>query len=152
LIRRIVSGGQTGVDRAALDAARAAGLDIGGWCPRGRRAEDGRVPDIYPLRETEARGYGTRTRDNVRDSDATLILNLGVLEGGTALTMRCAEELRRPYLLVALDADADAAAARRWIAERDVAVLNVGGPRESRRPGVYALARAFMDRLLAARP
>jgi hypothetical protein len=146
---RIVSGGQTGVDRAALDAALAADLEVGGWCPRGRRAEDGRIPARYPLRETPQRAYPARTRANVRDSDATLVLNLGALEGGTAQTIRCAAALRRPYLVVDLGDGPDVEAARRWISARAVATLNVAGPRESRRPGVYARSREFMDRLLA---
>jgi hypothetical protein len=147
---RIVSGGQTGADRAALDAALAAGLEVGGWCPRGRRAEDGRIAARYPLRETPERAYAARTRANVRDSDATLVLNVGALEGGTAQTVRDAVALRRPYLVVDLADAPDVESARRWISARAVATLNVAGPRESRRPGVYALAREFMDRLLTA--
>src|SRR5512132_1315628 len=85
---RIVSGGQTGVDRAALDAAMAFGLACGGWVPRGRRAEDGAVPPRYPMRETRGYTYAERTRRNVRDSDGTLILTRGRPTGGTALTGR----------------------------------------------------------------
>lgn len=148
---RVVSGGQTGVDRAALDAAVAAGLEIGGWCPRDRRAEDGRVPDRYPLRETAARSYIRRTHWNVRDSDATLVLNIEPLDGGTAETVRRAEALGRPHLVVDLEGAPDAEAVRRWIAAHHVVTLNVAGPRESRRPGVYARARAFMERVLDPR-
>lgn len=77
MLAQIISGGQTGVDRAGLDAALGLGIPCGGWCPRGRRALDGRIPDQYPLRETEARNYNRRTEWNIRDSDATLILNIG---------------------------------------------------------------------------
>mgnify|MGYP003793290687 CR=1 FL=1 len=86
MIKKIVSGGQTGVDRAALDVAMQLGIPVGGWCPRGRRAEDGRIPDSYPLREASSVNYAKRTELNVRDSDGTLILSGGPLTGGTALT------------------------------------------------------------------
>ena len=95
----IVSGGQTGVDRAALDAAMALGLEVGGWCPKGRRAADGPIPDSYPLTETKCNKYRTRTRWNVRDSDATLILCEGEPTGGTALTVQFCEQLNKPFLI-----------------------------------------------------
>ena len=88
----IVSGGQTGADRAALDFAIAHGIEHGGWCPLGRRAEDGPLDAKYRLVETEREGYRARTVRNVRDSDATLILNLGDLEGGSLETMRIASD------------------------------------------------------------
>jgi len=96
-LKQIVSGAQTGVDRAALDAAMRAGLTVGGWCPRGRKAEDGVIPDIYPLKETRGAAYRTRTRWNVRDADATLILCRGEPSGGTLLTVGFCEELGKPY-------------------------------------------------------
>nr|WP_305800882.1 putative molybdenum carrier protein [Thiolapillus sp.] len=92
---RIISGGQTGVDRAALDVALELGLRCGGWCPKGRLALDGPLDERYPLKETESADYSVRTRLNVRDADATLILNCGELSGGTAYTLRVAEELGR---------------------------------------------------------
>lgn len=87
---KLLSGGQTGVDRAALDAALALGIPCGGWCPQGRRAEDGQIPARYPLTETGSPGYRERTYLNVRDSDGTLILARGALSGGTTLTRRVA--------------------------------------------------------------
>ncbi|HEY7840487.1 MAG TPA: putative molybdenum carrier protein, partial [Gammaproteobacteria bacterium] len=96
LLQRIVAGGQTGVDRAALDAAIRHGIAHGGWCPRGRLAEDGTVPDRYALRETNSWDYAERTERNVLDSNGTLILNSGPLEGGTLLTREFAEEHGRP--------------------------------------------------------
>jgi hypothetical protein len=81
-LQRIVSGGQAGVDRAALDWAIARGIPHGGWCPAGRIAEDGMIPERYQLRETASPGYRERTRRNVEDSDGTLILNLGELDAG----------------------------------------------------------------------
>jgi hypothetical protein len=148
-LQRIISGGQTGVDRAALDVAIALGLSCGGWVPRGRRAEDGRVPERYPLRETVAFSYAKRTRLNVRDADATLILTRGEATGGTALTISFARRLLRPYLIVDLDAATAPAAARARLIELRVRVLNVAGPRESGAPGIYAEARDFLNALLA---
>ncbi len=143
-LRRVVSGGQTGVDRAALDAARAAGLEIGGWCPRGRRAEDGRVPLDYLLEETPSPRYPQRTALNVRDSDATLVLSRGTPRGGTALTVRLAAAAGRPLLVVDLDATPEPATVAAWLAAGAVAVLNVAGPRESENRGIGALAEGFL--------
>lgn len=136
------------MDRAALDVAFERNIPCAGWCPLGRRAEDGPLPDRYPLRETESGDYRQRTAWNVRDSDATLILNQGELVGGTALTLECAESYRRPYLVLTLG-EADAVdSARRWLAKHGVRVLNIAGPRESKRPGIYRSAVSFLDRLL----
>jgi len=104
MIKKIVSGAQTGVDRAGLDAAMKLGVATGGWCPAGRLAEDGTIPEKYALTETESADYKVRTEWNVRDSDATLILNLGPLEGGTALTTELAKQHKKPCLIVRLDA------------------------------------------------
>lgn len=148
---RVISGAQTGVDRAALDAARAAGLPIGGWCPAGRRAEDGPISRDYPLHETPSRGYAERTNWNVRDSDATLILTAGPPVGGTALTLRIARRLDRPVLIVDLHAASrlnDAAERIRvWIEETGILVLNVAGPRETTAPGITRAARELLDRV-----
>jgi hypothetical protein len=145
---KIVSGGQTGVDRAALDVGLALGLTVGGWCPRGRRAEDGRIPDRYPLVETPERNYQTRTRRNVEDADGTLILNQGPLDGGTALTVDYARQGGKPYWVVALETGIEPVAFRAWLAAHHITVLNVAGPRESKRPGVYAAACRLLEALL----
>jgi len=158
LVGRIVSGGQTGVDRAALDVAGARGVPAGGWCPKGRRAEDGAIPARYPLHETASDAYEERTELNVRDSDATLILNRGPLEGGTGLTAELARRMGRPCLVVDLGApgavlpDEAAATAAAWLAEipapgRPI-TLNVAGPRESKAPGVGEQAARFLARVL----
>ena len=152
MIRKIVSGGQTGVDRAALDVALSLGLACGGWVPRGRRAEDGRLPDRYPMRETVTAAYPQRTRLNVRDSDATLVLTRGEPSGGTAFTLACAERLDRPSMLVDLtrpDLEQAAAIVREWLLDEEVRVLNVAGPRESTAPGIAAEAAAFLRAVLA---
>lgn len=149
---KIVSGGQTGVDRAALDAARMLGLEHGGCIPRGRRTEDGALPDDYAgMVETPSRNYSVRTRRNVAESDATLVLTRGAPDGGTRLTLEFARERSKPILLVDLAVtDAEDALARigEWLDEVQPGVLNVAGPRESRRPGIEAEARALLERLL----
>lgn len=150
-VRRIVSGGQTGVDRAALDAAIELGIEHGGWCPRGRKAEDGPIDARYDLRETDSRQYHVRTRRNVLDSDATLILCLGKLTGGTELTRRYAEEHDRPLLVVDLE-EADPKEIVAWLKENGIETLNVAGPRESTAPGVYEQARLLLIGALGKRP
>jgi len=145
----VVSGGQTGADRGALDAALALGLPCGGWCPRGRRAEDGPIPDRYPLRETPAADYPQRTEWNVRDSDGTLILHAGRVDRGTALTVRLAERYRRP-LLVREAARTRPEEIRAWLAAHAIRRLNVAGPRESRSPGLQAAVETLLRAALAA--
>lgn len=144
VVRRIVSGGQTGVDRAALDVALELGIACGGWCPRGRLAEDGTIPERYPLRETPSADYSQRTEWNVRDSDATLILYRGRLAGGSALTEELARRHGRPCLALELGTPDGALAVRGWLRERRVAVLNVAGPRASDVLDLYAPAAALL--------
>jgi hypothetical protein len=147
---RLVSGGQTGVDRGALDAALAHGVPCGGWCPKGRRAEDGVIPPHYPLTECDSRAYKTRTKMNVRDSDATLILTDNrPPSGGTLATIRFAEALGKPHMVAPLDADPREI--MRWLAEARCRILNVAGPRESRAPGIQTRARRFVAAILARR-
>jgi hypothetical protein len=148
-VRRIVSGGQSGVDRGALDAAIQLDIPHGGWCPRGRLAEDGTIPERYRLQETKSPKYHHRTRKNVLDGDATLILHRGPLSGGTGLTRKFAERHGKPLLLVDLSDDPQVAPVRAWLAEHSVATLNIAGPRESSAPGIADEARRFVLRLLA---
>jgi predicted Rossmann fold nucleotide-binding protein DprA/Smf involved in DNA uptake len=143
-LAKLVSGGQTGVDRAALDAALQLGIPCGGWCPRGRRAEDGTIPARYPLVETPQARYPQRTEWNVRDSDATLVIHAGTLRGGTALTARLARRRGKPVLCVDLDADPDPRIVAQWIAANGIEVLNVAGPRESETPGIGARATRLL--------
>ncbi len=145
---KIVSGGQTGVDRAALDVALELGIPCGGWCPKGRRAEDGVIDLHYPLQETGSPEYPVRTEMNVKDSDATLILNQGSIAGGTALTLRLAKSNKKPYRVVDLSQTEDPAIVKKWIQHEKVKVLNVAGPPESNRPGIYGRAIQFLRRIL----
>jgi hypothetical protein len=136
-LRRIVSGGQTGADRGGLDAAIALGLEHGGWCPRGRRAEDGVIPERYRLTETGSREYAVRTERNLVDSDATVLFTRGPATGGSALTAALAAEHDRPLLhldLERLEPGAAVAALRDWLHRHRPAVLNVAGSRASRNP------------------
>jgi Circularly permutated YpsA SLOG family len=143
---RVVSGGQTGVDRAALDAALELGIPHGGWCPRGRRSEDGAIPDVYELTETPESRYEQRTEWNVRDADATLLLFRDEMSGGTAFTFQCVRNLGRSHALIDLGRAPDPLALTGWI--RGFRVLNVAGPRESRQPGIYEEARQYLLDLL----
>lgn len=145
----IVSGGQSGVDRAALDAALALGLPVGGWCPRGRRAEDGVIAPRYPLRETPDRDYEQRTEWNVRDADATLILHRGTLSRGTGLTADLARGAGRPLLIRDLGRPHDQSSVAEWLMRNRVAVLNCAGPRESNAPGIQREAQAYLEVLFA---
>jgi hypothetical protein len=150
----IVSGGQTGADRAALDFAIEHGIRHGGWCPRGRFAEDGPLPTYYELRETPSRKYAERTAWNVRDSDVTIVFSIAAEpQGGTRLTLRVAERLGKPVLHLSRDAlareadDAVALAAARLLAflgEHAVQTLNIAGPRASQEPGIAGFVREVL--------
>jgi hypothetical protein len=152
MVRTIVSGGQTGADRAALDVALECGLRIGGWVPRGRLAEDGPIPERYSgLRECESADPAVRTRLNVRDSDATLVVSHGPLAGGSLLTLQEAIATRKPVLnldLAVHPPDVAASKARAWLRATAPATLNVAGPRASEDPaigaGVAGLLRAVL--------
>lgn len=147
-LSKIVSGGQAGVDRAALDWAMKRGLPHGGWCPKGRLAEDGTIDSRYALQETESDGYRQRTRQNVIDSDGTLILNIGELSDGSLTTLRFAERFEKPCLVVQLETKADGIRQTlEWLRTNRISILNVAGPRESKRPGIYREALTFLEQL-----
>ncbi len=136
----IRSGGQTGADRGALDAALAVGVAICGWIPRGRLAEDGPLDAKYPLEETESNRYAIRTDWNVRDADATLIISRKPLEGGTALTEEYAVTRRKPCMVFDPYEETDIDNIVQWLQQCQIKVLNVAGPRESKCPGIYQQA------------
>ena len=145
---KVVSGGQTGADRAALDWACKNGIPHGGWCPKGRLAVDGPLSPKYQLQETESEGYRQRTKLNVADSDATLVFNIGELDGGTLQTVRFARTLAKPCLVIQLDQISREMAANEminWLRASDFSTLNMAGPREENRPGIYGLVLAMLD-------
>ncbi len=137
---KIISGGQTGADRAALDAAIKLGIPHGGWLPRGRKTEDGPLPARYALQELDSFSYRKRTEKNVVSSDGTLIVSFGPLTGGSALTQHLAVKHDRPCLVLDLDEismDEAVDAVVKWMKEHSISTLNVAGPRASSSPGIY---------------
>lgn len=149
-VKRINSGGQTGGDRGGLDAAIELGISHGGWCPRGRRAEDGRIPDRYQLTEHTSADYLPRTQQNVEDADATIIFTMGALTGGSYRTVEFARRAGKPYEVVNLAAaplNTCAYLVRCFLNETRAEIVNIAGPRESKAPGVALRVR---ECLLAA--
>lgn len=150
---KLISGGQTGVDRAALDVALTFGLELGGWCPKGRKADDGPIPDKYPLWETRSEEYHVRTQRNVECASATLVITRGAPTGGTRYTVEVAQTMRRPCIVIDLLAMNENQAVMRlahWLRSVVPRSLNVAGPRESNAPGITEqtcriLARALVD-------
>lgn len=136
------------MDRAAMGVAMELGLSCGGWCPKGRKAEDGVIPAKYPLEETPSDDYRQRTEWNVRDSDGTLILTVGAVSVGTALTVEFARKHKRPCLVLDLAGALSVDAFRLWIEQSRIRVLNVAGPRESKQPGIHDRAVAVLRQLL----
>ena len=151
MIRKVISGGQTGVDRAGLDAALNAGIPIGGYCPKGRRVEDGVIPEQYPMIELESPESYFRTEKNVIESDGTLILNKGVLSEGTKLTHDLAIKNGKPCLIVQLDGEDIVKPEHvvRWLNGQYISILNIAGPRESKCPdGIYSESFSYLEKVL----
>ena len=145
---KIVSGGQTGVDRAALDVALKYGIDCNGWCPAGRLDERGRIPERYPVKELPNGGFAERTSANVRDSDGTVIFHCGPLSGGTERTVQCCAEHKRPRLLLDAQIIAPSEAGRVikfFVQKVKIETLNVAGPRQSEWPEGYDYACAAFE-------
>lgn len=153
-IKIIISGGQTGADRAAFDFALENNIEIGGFVPRGRRAEDGRISDDYPnLTETASRNYSVRTELNVQNSDATLIVSHGKLTGGSLFTKRFAVKHQKPFLYVnfnEISIEDAAKKARKWLASVKCKKLNVAGARASTDPQIYEKMKRFLTELFGA--
>ncbi|MDH5485345.1 MAG: metallophosphoesterase [Gammaproteobacteria bacterium] len=147
-IRQIHSGGQTGVDRAALDTALRLGIAHAGWCPAGRRALDGVIPEKYQLRETPSDAYPQRTEWNIRDTHGSLVLCLGQPEGGTALTCKLARQLDKPLLVIDMTQEINTAAFNQWIYQHDIRQLNIAGPRQDKDHTIYGLAHKILKQLL----
>lgn len=150
MIRKIVSGGQTGVDRAALKYAIAHGIPHAGYCPKGRRSESGRIPDIYQLTETSSGNYPQRTAMNVQHSDGTLIITRGVPSGGTKLTINFCRERQKPYFVIDLQHKIKAQEFADWVRQQNIHTLNVAGPRESSISGIGKHALQALDELFVA--
>ncbi len=147
MFRKIVSGGQTGVDRAALDFAFANGIEHGGWCPKGRLAEDGELPDRYCLCETPGSDYRQRTAWNVRDSDGTLILVNRELAGGTLYTLECARKKGKPVMVFSFTEGTAVQEVVAWLEKSGIRVLNVAGPRASSEPAIYAMTMELLRKI-----
>jgi len=148
---KIISGGQTGVDRAALDVALKRGIECGGWCPAGRLDEFGRIPDRYPVQELEAGGFTERTLQNVKDSDGTLVIHPNKVAGGTEQTVRFCVDLKRPHQLIDSSTISTEDAAKLiadFVRKNKIGILNVAGPRQSEWPEGYDRAFRALDRSL----
>ena len=137
---KIISGGQTGVDRAALDVALRHGINCGGWCPAGRLDEFGKIPDHYPVRELQGGGFSERTLQNVKHSDGTVVIYQVELRGGTEQTIRFCVALERPYQLIdasKFSAEDAAKLIADFVRKNKIGILNVAGPRQSEWPEGY---------------
>jgi hypothetical protein len=153
-LAKIICGGQTGIDRGTLDAAIACGFPCGGWCPPGRLAEDGQIPERYPVIEIKEGGYRQRTLRNVLESDGTAILYFSHIEGGTEETLRFCIKKHKLYKLI----DAEEISAERaafllvsFVQHYGIEVLNVAGPRQSKAPHAHTYAHAVINLLLQDR-
>lgn len=152
MVRKIISGGQTGADRAALDFAIEHAIPHGGWVPRGRRAEDGPIPGRYLMSEMATASYSKRTERNVLEADGTVVITYGDPRGGSALTLRTALAHGRPALHLDLEAtpiDRASQQLHNWAVEQDVSVLNVAGLRASEDPRIYAATKDILKQALS---
>ena len=150
-IEKIVSGGQTGADRTGLDWAIENRIPHGGWCPKGRKAEDGQIDARYELKEASRSDYVQRTELNVVDSDGTVVFSLAaVLTGGSKKTAEFARKHQKPCLHLSAQLHGENAAGmlKNFIEENDIKVLNVAGPRESKEPGVGAFVKRVLDQMV----
>ena len=148
---KIISGGQTGVDRAALDVALVNGIQCGGWSPAGRLDEFGKIPDHYPVQELPGSGFAERTLQNVKDSNGTVVIYAAELCGGTEQTVRFCVEVRRPYQLIDASEITTAAASQLiadFVRTNRIDILNVAGPRQSEWPHGYDYASRVLETFL----
>ena len=151
LTLKIISGGQTGVDRAALDAALESGVSAGGWCPEGRKAEDGPIAEKYPLQELPDGSYKERTLKNVQDSDATIIIYFESISGGTEETLLYCLNEKKPYLLIdgsGITEDSASKRIKHFIDENQISLLNVAGPRASKEQRAYEYTKQVITLML----
>ncbi len=155
MITKIISGGQTGADQAALDFAIEHDIHHGGWIPKGRKTEDGLLPDKYHLDEMPTASYPKRTEKNILDSDGTAIFSRGKLTGGSALTRKLAKQHDKPWDHVDLDQMDEVIAAdiiAGWIQRNDIRVLNVAGSSASKDPRIHDFVMGILTRVLKGAP
>jgi hypothetical protein len=147
---KIVSGGQTGVDRAALDFAMENHIECGGWCPKNRIAEDGTINEKYPLMETDTTDSSERTYRNVKDSDGTIVFVKNKIDEGTGLTIDFAEQMNKPLYIVHLTMNIEdqEAGVFNWFVENNIKTLNIAGAKESFCPGIYIETKEFLNKFL----
>ena len=152
MLEKIISGGQTGVDRAALDAAIKLEIPHGGWCPKGRIAEDGTLDERYQLIETESADYSERTKLNIRDSDATLIIVPSIpvkVSDGTILTINEVKEKNKLFMVIDLSGkNLDIEKVVSWFKDENIKILNIAGPRESQSHGIYNQTSDILFKIL----
>ena len=155
MIKTIFSGGQTGADRAAFDFALENKIEIRGFVPKGRRAEDGKISAHYPnLTETATRNYAERTALNVQNSDATLIVSHGRLMRGSLLTKKLADKYEKPFLHLDFSKSKIEEAARetrKWLTSLKCKRLNIAGPRASTDPEIYEKTKLFLAELFGVK-
>jgi hypothetical protein len=153
MIAKIISGGQTGVDRGGLDFAIRNGIPHGGWCPKGRRDETkGKIPLKYDLKETGSHGYTGRTAKNVQTADGTLILTRGTVSGGTELTVGFCDSFSKPRFIIDLNRPLSHDEFWAWVAENKISTMNVAGPRESKQPGIRKQTVKTLEKIFENRP
>lgn len=150
MLQKIISSGEIGVDRAALDVGLALGLAVGGWCAPGRQAEDGRITDDYPVLELLDLDHHARIQRHIEDCDGILIVTLGQSRAKGTLSAKYAEQAGKPCLIVKLEQGIDPLTFGRWLTDQQIAVLYVTGLREKQRPGVHAAAARFLSFLLGS--
>lgn len=144
---RIISGGQTGVDRAALDFALKHKINCGGWCPKGRLAEDGLIPISYPLKETQTAGYDERTEKNILESDGTMVLIQDKFDQGTSLTYNLCKKRKKPFWIQKLADHTNIEKFYLWLINNKIETLNIAGPRESSSSGIYLNTLKFLEKV-----
>ena len=150
-ILKVISGGQTGADRGGLNAAMDRDIPVGGWCPKGRKSEDGKIPDRYPLKEHKSPEYPPRTAANVKDSDGTVVYTFGPAERGSALTISLCKKIGRPCLhldLKKLHYSQAVAKTALFVKRNQIKVLNVAGNRESKSPGIGMLVQKVIGSVI----
>lgn len=144
---KIISGGQSGVDRAALDFCLENNIPSGGWCPKGRIAEDGSIADFYPLKETRTANYEERTRLNIIDSDASLVLYDSKMDKGTLYSLATIKIFDKPYLQIDFSVENELVSISNWLEDNKISTINIVGPRESENPGIYFMVKSFLKEL-----